>query len=1159
MNSPAAFIRRVSLALVMLSAVSARADLVRLRDKGVIACRIVEQSPAGLRLVTSDNAGRRELTVANAEVVERKHGADEIAAIETSTDAAQLSTWATSYYHAGLEMLAKRCIRGALASDPKIGARPRKSPSGGDNGSGDFVSFWNRTVLRARVDAAASRSSAAAVSLAKWAREAGLKEESAFYLRKAWSIEPGQEKAAELASEWGISLERWIQLDLTTALDQPLVTDFIQDENSQVDAEPGNSFLTIPMRFDRSNRAADGAKAQQSLARNSFKGKDARGFYGMRIIDVDRDRLALNDPAHSVVYERLSLKPAEGPDRPIEVRNQLGPRTVPPPSPDSQRANKLAKQPRLRSRPERARSTGWIGLIVEIPRGGGTLRLEWAGGGEELLDIDFIQQVRTSAVDSIRPPVVSAGGQAQTGGWDKVAAIQRALQYTAGPSPSMAALAIEWLLRLRLDLERRGGPEAEADLDAWGAAVDEVILQAGGRGEEQVRSAAWRYFSTHSSPSYLNPSPHVSESLRTAGLELQNEWNRIIGCGLAPGECGNWWKSPPPLQHPRWTSLPGDPLTAAQICAARLSEAILDSTDAFVCGEALDRLIALPTAATDWRFLESASEVAQRLALNRLGDIPDRTSQKQVIQALVLSASPEIAHELSIAARRIEMNAGETGATLLRQWSTLGSDAQRVAFLRSLAGLSLGNSVYGRRFDEILRESLDVGGEVREAVWQLAISQLNFRRENAAAGRPLITSSNAAATRPYGPFPMIIDSESRDPLIHTSFDALNRGRLELKVSAAIALLDLGYADEVARAMLGAEVPDDIRKSLLEMLLARTDVHASDAFLALSAGLLRPEGAICSPQILDHLRDLLLETSSSQMWRVRAAFKAGADYEAINALGSSLDKTGANSVERLIKLTGHFTRQDVQRFRRATSLKARADAMAQINLRGGQRVDGDYNVIAVVATTERVIPSTEDIASGASHRIRWAHPERITITLPPIRLQSRDMADSYKVFWNDESIGSGRVLEQALPLRSPRAYYPLLRTSTDWWTQTGTSPDEDESAGGEAPEHGPVRLQSRKILRSQTAGTMTLKIGKYLERGIRDAGIFSPEELADLVPPSLSITLRYCTFGSYAGTSVSIQPGMTPAKEGDIPQPKADPGPRHLTNVMLVLERAEAEK
>ena len=64
---------------------------------------------------------------------------------------------------------------------------------------------------------------------------------------------------------------------------------------------------------------------------------------------------------------------------------------------------------------------------------------------------------------------------------------------------------------------------------------------------------------------------------------------------------------------------------------------------------------------------------------------------------------------------------------------------------------------------------------------------------------------------------------------------------------------------------------------------------------------------------------------------------------------------------------------------------------------------------------------------------------------------------------------------------------------------------------------------------------------------------------ELVPPSLSITLRYCTFGCYAGTSLYIQPGMTPAKEDDIPQPKADPGPRHLTNALIVLERSEVEK
>ena len=1157
MNPPATFILRLSAAAVLLSAASARADLVRLRDSGLIACRIIEQSPAGLRLVTSDSGGRRELTVANDEVVERKHGADEITAIETSTDAAQLSAWAASYYHAGLEMLAKRCIRGALASDPQAGARPRKAAG---RTTGNFTQFWNRFVLRTRADAAAARDSGAALSNAKWAREAGLEEESGFYLRKAWSIEPGLEKTAALASEWGVSLERWIQLDLMTALDQPLVSDFIQDENTQVNAEAGKEFLTIPMRFDRFGRGTEGSKAPQMLARNTFKGKDARGFYGLRVLEVDRDRLRLDDPRHAMVYERMAVKPADGPDRLIEVRNQLGPRAPAPASPDGQRGGRSPKQPRLRSRPDSEPSTGWVGLILEIPRPPRVLRLDWAGGGEERLDVEFIKQVRVSAVDSIRPPQVRSDGRAVVGGWERVDAIQRALEHAAGPSPSMAALAIEWLLRLRLDLERRGGAEADADLDAWAAAVDGAVLQAGQRGEEQVRSAAWRYFSTHGSPTRLAPSVHALESLRDASLELQNEWNRIIGCGLAPGDCGNWWKSPAPVQHPRWTTNPGDQLTAAQICAARMSEAILDSTDALVCGEALDRLIALPTSATDWRFLESVSEVAQRLALNRVEDIPDRASQKQVIQALVLSASPEIAHELSIAARKIEMHAGGTGATLLNQWATLGSDAQRVAFLKSLAGLSLGNSVYGTRFAEMVRESLDVGGEVRQAVWQLALSQLAFRRENLGgeafrSGGPPRTS----ATRRHGPFPMIIDSESQDPLIRIATDALIRARMEVQTAAAATLLDFGYADEVVQALLSRQITADVRTSILEMLLARSDLHTTDAFIALSAGLLRPEAADCSPQVLEHLRDLLLETPPERMWRVRAAFKAGADYDEIDALGRGLDKTGANSVERLVKLSGHFTRQDVQRYRRAISPRDRVDTLAQINLRGGQRVDGVYKAIAVVATTTRVIPTADDIASGASKQIRWTHPQRITIELPPIRLRSADMSDVYEVLWNDESIGSGSVLEQALPLRSPRAYFPLLRAATEWWTQTGTSPDEEAFSGGETQRWGPMRLQSRKVLRKRAAGTMTLRIGEYLDRAIREAGIFSPEEMNELVPPSLSITLRYCTFGCYAGTSLYIQPGMTPAKEDDIPQPKADPGPRHLTNALIVLERSEVEK
>lgn len=1147
----------VIVAIVLLQSLPVRAELLKLKGKGTVACRIVEQGPNDTRLITSDGTGRTELLVSNADIIQRLQGSDEIGAIESNKDATQLSNWATSYYFAGFEILAKRCIRGALVSDRQIGAKPRKA-AGARGKPDDFSLFWNRVVLRAKTEATADRDVAAIIASAKWAKDAGLSDEASFQLRKAWSLDPSQTETVRLANEWGISLERWIQVDLTSAIDQPLISESIQDEQTQVSAEAEKEFITIPLRYDRLIRLADGSKSStSSLGKAAFKGKDLRGFYGLRLLEVDKDRLRVDGRGQEVVYERMTLKPPEGRERSVELRNQLGPRGSAQASGDGQKTSRNAKQPRLRSKPITESANGWIGLIVEIPRQATQLKLEWAGGGEETLDLSFIRNARAPSVDALR---ASTGGGANgtSGGWKDNAAIRKAVEAVKGASPSMAALAIEWLLRIRLELERRSGPEAEADLSDWSLMVDGAILESGLRGEEQVRVSAWRYFSTHSSHLTCVPTVHVMKLLRKSSLELKNEWNRILDCGMGRGDCGNWWRNPSPIQHPFWTPGTGDELSSAQVCAAKMSEAILESPDAFVCGEALDRLLSLPPSATNWQFIQSASTTAQRLALSRLGDIRERSSQRQLIQALVLSAAPEIAHDLSIAARQIEMHAGETGTELLGQWSTLGSDSQRVAFLNSLAGLSMGNSVYSNQFVDMLAAATGAEGDMREAAWRLVINQLRFRQENIGAEQ--YSSSYAqsrSGMRAGGPFPMLIESESHDPLVHTVVSAVQSGTGDIRLDAAAALLELGYADELERAFIADEFTDAARTSLYESLIARTGLESSDAFIAFTAGILKPKAATCSQMGLNRLRELFLDTPADQQWRLRAAIKAGADFGEMDLLGLSLTKTGANNVERLLKIAGHFTRQDIQRLLRSHEAKSRADVLARINLRGGQRVDGTYRALAVVAIAPRIIPTAEDIALGRDRKFRWSHPRRITLEMPSLVLKSDDLDDSYDVQWMDSSIGSGRVCEQALPLRSPRAYFPLLATSSVWWSQSGTSPDgSDDTSRIDENTLGPLRLQSRRILKKKAPGTMTLKLAEYLEAGLRESGIFNAAELADVVPPSFAITLRYCMFGSYAGSTVTIMPGMTPAKEGDIPQPIPNPGPIHLMNVMLVLERDE---
>lgn len=181
---------RFGLAAVTLLALPVRAELIKLKGKETIACRIIESTDLETKVITAESGERRELVISNQSIVKRIHGSEEIASIENNRSAASLSDWAASYYHASLEMLAKRCIRGALALKPQLGAKPRPLAAGAGRKVGDFVSFWNRIVLQAKADAANTRDVAEHMAVAKWAKEAGLNEDAAFFLRKAWSMAP---------------------------------------------------------------------------------------------------------------------------------------------------------------------------------------------------------------------------------------------------------------------------------------------------------------------------------------------------------------------------------------------------------------------------------------------------------------------------------------------------------------------------------------------------------------------------------------------------------------------------------------------------------------------------------------------------------------------------------------------------------------------------------------------------------------------------------------------------------------------------------------------------------------------------------------------------------------------------------------------------------
>ncbi|MFH1417889.1 MAG: hypothetical protein ABII12_06345 [Planctomycetota bacterium] len=1052
--------------------------MVETVDGKLCVGRILSEGDDAIQLKTGGESGPRTLKLPRDRIARVFKAAEEHGRIDACGDVTALNEWSAGYYHAGEETSAARCIKRVLVLDASIGEKPRRA------GTSDYRLFWNRLVFGERTTSLDKPPTATLVKHAEWAHAAGLTEETGRFLRRALRGEPRSERIVNLAKKWGVSLEPRLRLDLTPALDAPLITREIKDDDVKVVAEEDKLWLTLPVRYDRS-------ACPMTFSKGTIRGRDARGFYGVRALRVygESPQFALAD--EHPIYERIDLEKGDS-DRPrLSARNTLGPRQV-------QREDGKLKQPRLPARPKELPATGWIAIVLEIPESAKRIHFEWERGGAETIDLVFLQRLHDALPDSVRENPSSP----------QMAAI---LEKVRGPSVAAAALAIERLGLLRGQM-RSKIPEA------WPEVVDRIVVEAGARGDPDIRAAARKYMLA-----YSDLPPATAEHIAAQDKAGQLEWVALV------------------KSHLDLARKPNVSVATQVLCA------VLRSNHANTCEAALGVLVEID-AEVDWRLLERSSETAQILALGRLDLLRGKGATTELLSVLMEQVRPATADRIAANAEKMGLRIASPNHPLLSQWAKMKTDEERVALLTVLAAVDLGDVVDARRFADIVDEAVshETPLPVREAAYQLFVRQAR-RAESRIHAQP----TNAGSLT--GGFQLLVSHTAVEPLVQGLAEAARNGSQPVRIEASARLLIAGYAEEVERALIGNGGLDGDGLAVLEALMSRADARRCYGMQALCGRLLRPKSIAACDLVFRHLNEVAADTVPADRWLLYAALKGGVAFDRLDELVTVLPPRSATALQRWLHELGHMTFQDRQGLAIAQGRERRRARLAHIDSRRGLRLDGRYGVIAILETTV----SEDQQGRAGDHgplntHLRWRSPRRITMVLPPLRIESKAEEDSYRVLWGDEVLGTGFVKRgRGGPiLRLPDSYSPRLELADESMSgETGwgwTYPWEPGNRVDRAV--GPAVLPSRPVLTAPRPDTMTLEIGPYLREGLSDEVLAAVggEQPDRLVPESLGITLRYAVLGSFYGVSPKFS---LPQRELAIGQP-------HLLGVMLVLERID---
>lgn len=1150
-------------------------EILVLHDGTRLVGRIRVETAGQFAIETGDAAGRREVSIPREDVRDVLRGMEELNAIQECRQVGSLISWAGAYFHVGMEIAAKMCVNRAIALDAKLVVGPLTADAppvtGRARPSDGFRAFWNSIGFRNRLDAMDASNPMSVLTVADWAHRAGQAEYAAFYLRKAVSLQRDFPEARALAEKWAIGLDHWAVPDLTPIFDQPLMASSISDEGQHVPALEGKQFITLPLRYDPALVSQRGEPC--ILSKTTVRATKRRATYGVRPIPVVDGLVQLHGQETAPVFERADFATDDVSKRLVVLRNLLSPRAEPRVALGPNRQNRPPVQNRLSARAINARAEGRIALIVEINADDLDLHLQWADGHEDVIDLVFLRTIRAAPVarrvdDALRRVSTASSRDDSDSGASTLLVnspvISDSLAQLSGPSGAMAAVTVEWLSRLRDELMRR---DSSADVlkAAWKTSVDVPVMIAAGREEDPVRVAAWRYFCTQSVLDVPRPvPPETLRALAEADEAIQADWLRLIDCAVGGGRCSFWWDDRIGARDPQSVEQHlGSAVRVIRIQrVASVIQTLLQSDDAVICAGAMRLLEALGPGATDWSFLESASLAAQRLALGQVVETRNTTTATGILMALILGAREEIASDIAAAAQTLDLDFERPGELLLSQWWALRESSKKVAFLRVLEGIDLRDAVFSTRFVELVRDAADGNNDMRYAALQFLVAQLRRSRDRSLDPvRRVDTNHQATASvRRYGAFPMLVSPSSDNPLITGASRAVNMGDAELRLEALIALIEQGFGACAAEAFLAARFTDAEQVRLIGRLLEHGAVAGTDALAAFLGAVASSGSAATASACLDGLTQFAATVPPAEAWRLRAALKTGANLGRLGERSTDLSGPAAGAAHRWLYALGHMTAQDRQRMSAAQGEKQRSERLEQTNLRRGRLADGAYGVLAVLTISRPVIRQDHRESTGFAAPPpagpRWGLPKRITVQLAPVTLQTTDAGDRITAYCDGSLIGEGRLVDRPMPIRPPRAYFPVLSDDPHWWLRAGYESTRDfrrPNSETDEVETGPLLLPDLPPQESPGTGKISLALTDYLRRELSRCEELAGVNVDSLVPKDYRITVRYGLFGCYSGCGTRRYPDidlrrLTPAELENPPQ--------HLINMMLVLERME---
>lgn len=887
-----------------------------------------------------------------------------------------------------------------------------------------------------------------------------------------------------------------LRLDLSPGVEVPLVVDHIQDEGATVQAADGKVFVILPVRYDPQAGPA-------AFSKNLLRGPCGQGFYGLRVMQV-RDRRPVVEPTEpDPIYERIELKEPGAGRYMLAARNSLGPRRIEKGKP---------RQEHLQDRARPLPASGWLAIVIETGKAESFLRLQWADKHEDTLDLDFLGR-------ALRGPRQEDFGDPSS------RAVSAMIRQLDGSCSAMASLAILRLAAVRKELD--SDPS-----DAWFEKVESKVLPAAARREQNIQEAVWSYAASRR----RLPDAAVRLIAKQKPAVLAH-WVRLAGAGLA-GE-----------------------LDKNTVVATQILGVALRSDNQGVC-EAAWAVLTKFEAELDWDLLGGFSEKAQGLAVARLGEERDKSASTRLLVVLARDIRPADAARIAAQTERLQIRLGSPQDPLLAQWWSLKEDGAKAALLTVLAAVDLGDVAYSQPFAELVDQATAPGAEasVREACCRLLIRQMDrsLQGPETAGGK----QAEAGAVRLHGQYPVRLPDRLRDPLVKGLAQAATGGAEETRLDALALLLEGGYADEAYRAVVRSFKSGGDGEAMLKRLMQRRDVGNSFGSCAMLGRLLCGNRASINGTILEHLDRTAKELAPADRWQLCAAVKAEVNLEKWPARTSAGESAESRRMVQWLHTLGHFTAQDGQRLASSSDEKDWISRLQRINARRALLLDGRYGVLAVLETSvceerqnAKSGAGSEDATASPESLYRWSAPRRVTVALPPLRIESNELDNRYRVLWGQRAIGEGVV--RAGGQEPPQTASHSLRLTAagesmlgpDGWGWRSWKPPGQAGESVERIERavGPALVRSGENLSSPEPNVMVLDIGEYLTASLQQSnrGAAALGGADKWMPKKLPITLRYTAFGNFSGAATQAP---FPAR------PKS--GQRHLLNVAIILERMD---